>query len=144
MNKLISAALYAALGFAFAVTGIAFAQPAPVTVTPVQLGQTGIATVNIGSQNLELQELNISWARPTTRANGNTLAATEIASYKLYLMNGAVSNYRVKTVAGKYLSTKIKQPLCTTFYYAITAIDTGGLESVFSNIISVKTYCPNS
>lgn len=80
----------------------------------------------------------ITWSRPTTRADGSTLTAGDIAGYKLYhadSANGALSPL-VDLAAGE-LSVIVEELTAGTHYFAMSTRDTGGLESSLSARFSV-------
>lgn len=80
----------------------------------------------------------ISWNRPTTRADGSTLSAGEIAGYKLYYSetsNGSLSP--LVDLSSTELSVVVDELAAGTHYFAMSTEDTNGLESSLSARFSV-------
>ncbi len=88
--------------------------------------------------------VTLSWDPPTTNSDGSTL--TDLAGYKIYsgLSSG---NYTQSVNAGNVTSYAFTSLAAgTTYYFAITAYDTSGNESIVSNEINktialVTYYC---
>jgi hypothetical protein len=80
----------------------------------------------------------ISWSRPTTRADGSTLSANEIAGYKLYYSqssNGSLSP--LVDLTSSEVSVVVDELAVGTHYFAMSTRDTNGLESSLSARFSV-------
>ncbi len=76
--------------------------------------------------------LILSWVAPTTNEDGTTLV--DLAGYKLYYGTQPGQYAQVVTV-GAYTTAEIGDLGTGTYYLAITAYDTYGNESRFSNEI---------
>ena len=76
----------------------------------------------------------ITWTAPTTRADGSTLAPTEIDHYTIYETSSSVAT-KIKTATG--LSASISGISSGMHNYTLTTTDKNGLESEQSNPISV-------
>jgi len=78
-------------------------------------------------------EATLSWDAPTTNADGTPL--TDLGGYKVYC--GTASRvYGTPTDVGKVLTYKVINLSEGTKYFAVTAYDTSGNESCFSNEVS--------
>lgn len=85
-----------------------------------------------------LYGVTISWNAPVTRTNGKPLVATDIATYEVYWTR------EVDTKAGTLSKPRTTQS--TLFYvltpdiyhFAISAVDTKGLKSPLSKVVSIK------
>lgn len=80
----------------------------------------------------------ITWSRPTTRADGSTLTAGEIAGYKLYYSqtsNGSLSP--LVDLTSNEVSVVVDELAAGTHYFAMSTQDTNGLESSLSARFSV-------
>ncbi len=78
-----------------------------------------------------------SWNIPTTRANGAALPATELREFKIYLVRSdSAESIPVQVV--KMPATSVSSPTLQPGGYlaGISAVDTGGLESGISPLIS--------
>ncbi len=77
-----------------------------------------------------------TWTAPTTNADGSPLV--DLAGYKLYY--GSISGvYGTPTDVGNVLTYTVEMGNVEgqTYYYALTAYDYAGNESVHSNEVSV-------
>lgn len=100
--------------------GIASASLAPftITVTAAPSG-TGTATLN--------------WTPPTTNTDGTTLSG--LAGYRVYYGNSSNALTQTIQLAGAGLTSYVVQNLGSgTWYFAITAYTTSGVESGLSNL----------
>lgn len=74
--------------------------------------------------------VTLAWNAPTTNADGTPL--TNLAGYKVYY--GTASGSYTSTInVGKVTSYTINNLASGTYYFAVTAYDTVGLESGYSN-----------
>lgn len=97
------------------------------------------------------QTVTATWQAPTTREDGTPLAASEIASYRLYYAIGSTpttSSPSVSITPGSATQGVVTLQLSpstdpVTVNLAVTAVDTNGLESPLSNIAS-KTFLVKS
>ena len=78
----------------------------------------------------------LSWLPPTQTADGAPL--TTLAGYKIYYGTSFDELPNVITINSPGISTYMIEglPEGNTYYFAITAIDTAGMESEFSDIAS--------
>lgn len=87
----------------------------------------------------------ITWSRPTTRADGSTLSASDIQRYTLYHTdseNGALQVYKeinVQELSGG-LVYETDELVAGTHWFAMTTTDTNGQESAMSNRFSVTIH----
>lgn len=80
--------------------------------------------------------VQLSWTQPTARASGAALAAGSIAGYKIFSGTSATSLTEKTTVPPGTTAT-IAGFAPGTHYFALTTIDTSGLESAPSAVIPV-------
>src|SRR5262245_23873194 len=80
-------------------------------------------------------QIQLSWERPTSKADGTPL--TDVAGYKLYYGLTSRTYDFIKTVGNqtKYAISGLEQG--RTYYVTVTAYDASGNESSFSNEVSV-------
>ena len=99
----------------------------------VTLVATLIAVPAFGASPLAPQNVTLAW---------NPSASSSIAGYRLYL-GGASGNYTNTIDAGNNTSVTASNLVAgVTYFFAVTAYDTIGLESAFSTELSYTT--PNS
>lgn len=80
----------------------------------------------------------ITWSRPTTRADGSSLDASEIASYELYYSDSAEGSLEpLTTLDANEASILVEDLSAGTHYFAMSTKDTNGLESSLSSRFSV-------
>lgn len=82
----------------------------------------------------------LSFDPPTLNADGSPL--TDLAGYKLYVSDTSGSGYMELCDVGQadisQINCDIDAPEGTTGYFVLTAYDTSGNESVYSNEVSVN------
>jgi|GEM_PF-2630479 len=92
------------------------------------------ATLHLGALTAQAAQASLSWTAPTTNTNGTPV--TNLAGYKLLIGNGPGS-YQQKIDVGKVLSySDSTLNDGSTYYFAVTAYDTSGVESGYSNEVS--------
>jgi len=88
--------------------------------------------------------VTIAWDPPTTYTDGSPLPAANIQSFTVYRATSlGGTKTQVTTVPGtttSYADTSLGAD--TTYYYWVTATDTGGVESLFSAPASQRTSAP--
>ncbi len=77
----------------------------------------------------------LSWTPPTQREDGTHLPVNELGGYRIYWGTSPNQLNQSVTLNGPSLTTYVVEPLTpNTWYFAITALDTSGLESTRSDI----------
>ena len=80
----------------------------------------------------------ISWAAPSTRADGSTLSSTDISGYDLYYSaDSAASLAKLTSLSASELSIVVNDLAMGTHYFALATKDSNGLQSALSATISV-------
>jgi hypothetical protein len=93
-------------------------------------GGTGGGT---GSGGTTTGTATLAWSAPTTNTDGTPL--TDLAGYKVHY--GKSSGTYTNTVTiGKVTSYSINNLAQGTYYFTVTAYDTTGLESGYSNEVA--------
>lgn len=94
----------------------------PAPVDPTLAPTTGAATLN--------------WLPPTENADSSTLE--DLAGYKIYYGTSPDSFPNVISISNPGLSSFVidNLPSNITYYFTITALNSRGIESRFSNIVS--------
>jgi len=92
--------------------------PANATNAPAQ--ETGVAS--------------LSWQAPSTRVDGQSLSMSEIAGYRIYYGTSSGDYDSVLSVDDPYTFTiRIDALLAGNYYFVMTAVDTNGIESGYSD-----------
>lgn len=87
--------------------------------------------------------VQINWADPTTRANGAKLTDAELARFDIWECTGTTAatctnkTASVVNALGASGTATITGVSAGTHYYALTAVDTNGLASTLSPLLSV-------
>lgn len=87
----------------------------------------------VAQQVASSPSINITWVAPTT--NADTSALTDLLGYEVYrstAANGAYVQINTSDVAGTSFTDNTSQ-VGISYYYKVTAADTGGLESSLSS-----------
>jgi hypothetical protein len=81
----------------------------------------------------------LSWTIPTTRADGTALTASDLAGYEIYYTDDTGSVSAVVPVSGgSTASTTVASMTPGKYSFAISAIDSAGLKSSLSSVVSVS------
>jgi hypothetical protein len=94
-------------------------------------------SITVNSTQAQSQNVRLQWVAPATRADGSALSLSQIAGYRIHY----------GTSSGKYTnSIHVNDPSATaytianmqagTYYFAVTALDTNGLESTYSSAVT--------
>ena len=81
-------------------------------------------------------EAQLSWSAPTENTDDSTL--TDLSGFKIYYGQSAVNLNQSITISDAGATTFLVQSLVTetTFYFAVTAVNSLGIESELSNVSS--------
>lgn len=81
------------------------------------------------------ESVELSWERPVTNEDGSAL--NDLAGYRVYFRTETSRNYiKVADVIGYTRCSLSDLPKGERIYFAVTAYDTSGNESSFSNEVS--------
>jgi hypothetical protein len=100
----------------------------------------GAASVSLPAFNIAVQAVatgsaTLSWLPPTTNTDGSAL--TNLAGYKVYWGTSQGNYTNSVTVMNPGLATYVVGNLTpNTYYFTVTALNSAGVESVFSNAAS--------
>lgn len=83
-------------------------------------------------------DVSLAWDAPTTRVDGTALTAAEIQGYTVYW--GTQSGAWTGSVSVVETAATVACDPGFTYFFVVTAMDTGGLESGYSNEVGV--YVP--
>ena len=79
--------------------------------------------------------VTLSWLPPTTNTNGTTL--TDLAGYRIYYGQSPTAMTEVIAISNAGLTAYMVENLSAgTWYFAIKAVTTTGIESSLSNVAS--------
>lgn len=79
----------------------------------------------------------LSWSSPTTRSNGQPLSMSELAGYEIYMLAESTGVSSVITVSDPFSTSRSIDGLTPDIYhFAISAIDSSGLVSALSTLVS--------
>lgn len=99
----------------------------------------GVETASLPAFSVEVTQaalgsVTLSWSPPTENTDGSTL--TNLAGYRVYYGRSASDLTNQILVDNPSISTLVVENLLpVTYYFAATAINNVGQESVFSNIV---------
>lgn len=84
--------------------------------------------------------VKLSWTIPTTRQNGKPLALSELQGYEVYYTtdSSASADAVVKINGGSTSNSVISKLPAGTYYFSISAIDTSGMKSPLSKMVTAK------
>ena len=82
------------------------------------------------------RDVTLNWVAPTTRANGDPISLSEIASYRIHYGTSQGNYTNTVNVANAATSYTIQNMTPATYYFTVTAIDMEGQESGYSSTVS--------
>jgi Putative Ig domain len=92
-------------------------------------------TVPSGGASLPPASVTIAWTPPTENTNGSTL--TNLAGYHIYYGTTQSNLNKVVDITNPGLATYVLSNLTSgTWYFALTSVNSAGVESVRSSVIS--------
>lgn len=107
----------------------------PTTIAITVSDTAGIATLTWTLTVVQTASgsANLSWTAPTTHTDGSTM--TDLTAYRIYYgtQQGNLTN-RVDVANPTVTTSVINNLTAGTWYFAVTAVDSGGNESAYSNI----------
>ncbi len=84
-------------------------------------------------------QANIGWSIPTTRANGKPLPLSELKGYQVYWTRDSdKASGTINVWKNTSVSTKLTTAVPSNYHFAISAIDTAGLKSALSPVVSTR------
>ena len=105
------------------------------TTTPSTTTTTAAATTT--TQAAVSGSADLSWSSPTTRSNGQPLSMSELAGYEIYMLAESTGVSSVITVSDPFSTSRSIDGLTPDIYhFAISAIDSSGLVSALSPLVS--------
>ncbi len=98
------------------------------------------STTGTASQNLSTAEgVSLSWTPPSARTDGSFLPLTELAGYRIYMGTSSDNmNPLVDLNDDSVTSYTVNNLSAGSYYFAVSAYDTDGAESGYSEIILVR------
>jgi hypothetical protein len=100
--------------------------------TTVALPAFAIAVTEVGTKSATL-----SWKAPTSNSNGAPL--TNLAGFRIYYGTSATALTHSITINTIGVTTDVVTDLSPgTYYFALMAVNTAGVESKLSNVVSAK------
>ena len=103
--------------------------PPPVTIN-VPETEYGLLNPNKGRQ----YKATLSWIPPTTYTDGTPLPPIEIVSYNVYYGRTSGGPYTSRVnIPGTATSAIVNFVVGGTWYFVVTAVDSAGLESSYSD-----------
>jgi hypothetical protein len=100
--------------------------------TTVALPAFAIAVTEVGTKSATL-----SWKAPTLNSNGTPL--TNLAGYRIYYGKSATALAHSITINSVGVTTHVVTDLSSgTYYFALMAFNTAGIESKLSDVVSAK------
>ena len=79
----------------------------------------------------------VSWTAPLARVDGASASINEIGGYNIYYGTSPTALTKVVRVPDAYTFTySVGSLAVSTYYFAVSAIDSKGVESALSNIVT--------
>jgi hypothetical protein len=84
-----------------------------------------------------LVSVNLTWVIPTTRTNGDALLATDLVGYEIYYTTDSDASAAYSIENGNANTYTLDGLVPDTYHFAIISIDTEGLKSELSEVVSL-------
>ncbi len=96
-------------------------------------------SITVNSTQTANRDVTLRWVAPTTRSDGSAISLSQIASFRIHY-GTAPGNYtgRINVNDGSSTTYTIRDMAPATYYFAVTAIDADGRESVHSSTVSTQ------
>lgn len=95
--------------------------------------------VSGGTRYCKAYRANISWTIPTKRVNGAALPISELKGYEVYWTRSSdKARGTIKISSRTQASAAFDAYTPATYYFAMAAIDTSGLKSPLSTMVTAK------
>jgi hypothetical protein len=79
----------------------------------------------------------VSWTAPLARVDGTSASINEIGGYNIYYGTSPTALTKVVRVPDAYIFTyNIGNLALSTYYFVVTAYDSKGVESAYSNVVT--------
>lgn len=96
-------------------------------------------TIGVSAASSATGRATLSWTPPTANTNGTSL--TNLAGYRIYYGTSSSSLSKTITISNASVSTYVVDDLtAATWYFAVKAYNTAGVESAMSNKASKTIY----
>ncbi len=97
------------------------------------------STSGAASQSLSTSSgVSLSWTAPSSRTDGTFLPLTELAGYRIYMGTSSDNLNPVVDLSDDTVTSYTVNNLSAgSYYFAVSAYDTDGAESGYSEIIQV-------
>ena len=95
------------------------------------------ADITILAENNAKGSAQLGWNAPKFRADGETLSASEIKGYNVYMSEAENGTYKQVTTTAS-TSTEITELELGIYYFKLTTVDNTGLESAMSVAIPIN------
>lgn len=100
--------------------------------------ESNVDTSSTSSQNTS-DSVNLNWTPPSTRTDDTFLALSELAGYRIYMGTSSGNLAPLVDLDDESVTQYTVNNLPTgSYYFAITAYDTDGQESSYSQVILVQ------
>ena len=109
-----------------------------VVTNPGSSATSSSAALSVVAAVVANGSAQITWSAPTTRADGSPLTAGEIAGYELYHSADTADNLqKLTSLSPSELSVVVNDLTPGTHYFAVSTVDTDGLQSSLSTTFSI-------
>lgn len=98
-------------------------------------------SITVNSTQTANRDVTLRWVAPTTRSDGSAISLSQIASFRIHY-GTTPGNYtgRINVNDGSATTYTIRDMAPATYYFAVTAIDADGRESVHSSAVSTQVW----
>lgn len=94
--------------------------------------------IRVNSAQTTTQSMTLRWVAPSTRADGSSIALSQISGYRIRYGMAPGSYTRSVNVNDGSTRYTFQGLTAGTYYFVVTAVDSTGLESGYSNAVSAQ------
>lgn len=95
-------------------------------------------SIRVNTAQTATQSFTLRWVAPSTRADGSSIALSQISGYRIRYGTAPGSYTRTASVTDGSTSYSFQSLAAGTYYFVVTAVDSGGRESGYSNAVSTQ------
>lgn len=95
-------------------------------------------SIRVNSAQTATQSFTLRWAAPTTRTDGSSIALSQISGYRIRYGTAPGSYTRTVNVSDGDTRYTFQGLTAGTYYFVVSAVDSTGLESGYSNAVSAR------
>ena len=95
-------------------------------------------SIRVNATQAAPQNLTLRWVAPRTRADGSSMSLSQVSSYRIRYGTSPGNYTRTVTVNDGSTTRSFQDLAAGTYYFVVSAIDSGGRESTYTAPVSAR------